>query len=89
MTTQADAEMIAAVAKEAAREAVKELFLTMGLDASTPAGVVKIQQDFAHLRSWRESIDSVRGAALKTTVTVLVTGVLGLLAMVLKFKSGS
>lgn len=72
------------MAKEAAREAVREWLTQLGLDASDPAAIVEIQRDFAHVRAWRTSVDAARSAAIKTGVGVLVSGFLGALWLIFK-----
>jgi hypothetical protein len=43
-----------------------------------------MQRDFAYVRTWRESVVTVRNAGLKAAVGVLVTGALG--AVLLYFQ---
>ena len=71
------AEDIKQVAVEAARAAVSELFLTMGVDTSDSKSLLDLQRDFAHVRAWREASETVKNAGLKAAVGVLVTGFLG------------
>lgn len=75
---------ITVIAKTAAKEAVNELLLALGVDASQPQSVLEMQRDFSYLRSWRQSIQLVRTRGLATAVAVIVTGSLGLLFMFLK-----
>ena len=82
-----DAERIHEIAREVARETVKEMwremFKGLGVDTSDPEAVIKMQADFAHLRSWRESTDAVKRNSLKAAVTIVVTGALGWIGTVL------
>jgi hypothetical protein len=65
------------VAEAAARKAIAEMLLTLGVDTSDPKAIKEMQRDFAYVRSWRESVVTVRNAGLKAAVGVLVTGTLG------------
>ena len=64
-------------AEDAADRALQKFFLKLGVDTSEPMHVLAMQKDFAYLRTWRESIDTVKDRSLKVAVTVIVTGVLG------------
>jgi TRAP-type mannitol/chloroaromatic compound transport system substrate-binding protein len=72
------------VAEAAARKAVAEMLLMLGVDASDPKAIKEMQRDFAYVRSWRESVVTVRSAGLKAAVTVLVTGALGAVLLYLQ-----
>lgn len=72
------------IAEEAAKKAVRELLVTMGVNANDPDALLEMQRDFAHIRAWRLSVAAVRGTAIKTGVTVLVTGFLGALWLMIK-----
>jgi hypothetical protein len=67
--------------KKIVAEAVAETLLQLGIDATDP---VEMQKDMAHLRSWRESVATVKQQGLITAVGVLTVGLLGLLWMALK-----
>jgi hypothetical protein len=67
------------IAERAAEAAVAKLMLTLGVNARDPHEVLKMQKDFAHLRSWRESTDAVKRRGMMAAVTFLVTAVLGCL----------
>ena len=68
-----------AIAQEAARAAVKEFFLALGVNADDPEAVTAVQKDFAHLRAWREASDTVKRTSLKTAVGIIVAGGIGLI----------
>lgn len=74
-------EEVKAIAAEAAKAAVVELFISLGVDAKDPEAIITMQKDFAHLRHWRESIDTVKRQSLKTAVGVIMTGILGAILM--------
>lgn len=65
------------IAKEAAREAVREVLIGLGVNTSDSGDMIKMQADFAHLRAWRESTEAVKRRGMLAIVTVLVTGGLG------------
>ena len=69
------------MARTVAREVVHEMMLTMGVDASKPAGLIEMQKDFQSLREWRQSMQAVRRHGLLTAVGIIVVGVLGLIYM--------
>lgn len=75
--TERDVERIA-------EETVRKLLLAMGVNASDPAAVLQMQDDFRHLRDWRMSVDTIKAHGLKTAVGILVTGAAG--AMFAYFK---
>jgi hypothetical protein len=74
---EADAETI--------RKAVHETLLALGLDVGDPT---ELQQDFAFLRSWRESTRAVRRHTTLTAIGVVVTGGIALLVMAVKSVFG-
>jgi hypothetical protein len=67
--------------KKIVAEAVAETLLQLGIDASDP---VEMQKDMAHLRSWRESVATVKQQSLVTAVGIVVAGILGLLWLAFK-----
>jgi hypothetical protein len=67
--------------KKIVAEAVSETLLQLGIDASDP---VEMQKDMAHLRAWRESVNTVKQQGLVTAVGILVAGMLGLLWLAFK-----
>lgn len=48
----------------------------------------EIQADFAHLRRWRKSVETVGRVGIGAAVTVIVTGLLGALWVGLKVAIG-
>jgi len=71
------------IAEEVARATVKEFFLALGVNADDPEAVIAVQKDFAHLRAWREASDTIKRKGLGTAVTIVVTGLLGLVWLAL------
>ena len=72
------------IAHTAAKSAVKEWLLTLGISAATSHEVIAIQKDFATLRAVRESAELIRRRGIAATVTVMVSGVLGIIWYVIK-----
>lgn len=62
------------IARETARETVKETFLALGVDMSTPKAIQEMQQDFAWTRTARLTVRKLRMHALTAAVTLVVTG---------------
>lgn len=69
------------IAKQAAKEAVKEVFLTLGIETDD---ALEVQKDMQHLREWRESAATVKRQSLLTAIGILTAGVLGLVWMAVK-----
>lgn len=63
------------VAREAAREAVSEVFDHFGFDIDDHR---EVQADMRAVRDWRMAQKSVRKVALTTVVMTLITGVMAL-----------
>lgn len=72
------------VAEAAAKEAVREMLLAMGVDASKPESLLEMQKDFAHTRKWRKSVETVQRQSLLSAVGIIVTGAIGALYMAFK-----
>lgn len=64
------------VAAKAAKEAVKEIFLTLGIKTDD---ALEVQKDMQHLRAWRESVATVKKQSLVTAIGIITVGVLGLI----------
>lgn len=77
MTDRISLEEMERVATEAAKKAVTEILLMMGVNIEKPDDIQAMQADFRHLRMWRNSVDAVRSHSLKTVVVALTTGVMG------------
>jgi len=69
------------IARTAAREAVRETMLALGVDTSNPAAIIEIQRDFQSLRDWRRSMQAVKRQGLISAIGVLVVGIMGLIYM--------
>lgn len=72
------------IARQAAREAVKETFLTLGLDAAEP---LEAQADMLFLRRTREGSETIKKQSVMTAVGLLTVAVLGLIWAALKGHS--
>lgn len=67
--------------KRIVAETVTQTLLTLGVDTNDP---VELQKDLAHLRAWRESMETVRRQSLITAIGVITAGVLGLIWLAIK-----
>lgn len=56
---------------------VTETLLQLGMDTSNP---IEMQKDFVHLRNWRGTMDSLQRRSMLTIATIIVTGLLGMIA---------
>jgi hypothetical protein len=92
-----DAGAMKALAKEAAKEAAHEVLQTIGIDTSNPIKTQaefasmrelallmkddRIVADLEFLRRLRGASDNIRDTAWKTVAKVVVTALLGILAL--------
>jgi hypothetical protein len=74
------AEFNAAV-KEATREAVNEVLITLGIDTKKP---LELQADMLYVRRSRETTQQVGGVIRKSLIGLAVTGVVSVAVMVIK-----
>jgi hypothetical protein len=58
--------------------AVAGTLIKLGIDADDP---VEFQKDMAHLREWRQSVETVKRQTIVTAVGIFTAGVLGLIWM--------
>jgi hypothetical protein len=65
------------IASETAKAAVRETLLTLGVNIEKPDAILKMQQDFAYLRDWREASGTIKARTITTLVGILVTGLVG------------
>jgi len=72
-------DQIRAIAEQVSSEVVKQLLLALGINTNDPGEIVKLQKDFALLRSWRENVDTVKNKGLAAAVGFVVTAILGLI----------
>ena len=77
-------EEIRQIAGEAAHEAVDRLFLRLGIDPADADEISAFKKDLRHIRVWREATGVVKVAVIRAALTVLVTGALGALWMIIK-----
>lgn len=77
-------EEVKHLASESAKAAVRELLLAMGVNANDPEALIKMQQDFAHLREWREAVGTIKTKGLMVATGVIVSGVIGAIWMALR-----
>lgn len=71
------------VAEDAAEKALQKFFLTLGYDTTDPKVVTVMQDHFRFVRRWHDSTEAVKAHSLKTAISVIVTGILGWIGLVL------
>ena len=76
-------EAVEKIAERASELAIQNFFIQLGVDSSDP---LAMQKDFAYLRAWRESIDLVKRRSIITTVSVIITGLLGVVLAVITHR---
>ena len=67
--------------EEIAARAVKRAFRDMGIEETAP---FEMRQDFAFLREWREMCEGMRTRSFLTMLSLVITGLIGLLVLGLK-----
>ena len=77
--TSLSADDIRQIAEEAAKTAIRDLLVAMGVDVQNPHSLIEMQKDFAHVRTWRESTEAIKSRSLAAAVTFIVTGAFGYL----------
>lgn len=60
--------------RQAAREAIREWLLLIGVDASDPSDLIELQKDFAHIRKQRLAAEQVSAAVKGAGITSVVMG---------------
>lgn len=68
--------MTEAEVRKLVADTVAETLLRLGVDTTDP---VELQKDMAHLREWRQSVQTVKRQSLITAIGILTVGVLGLI----------
>lgn len=79
MTDEQIAALVKETAEKTAEEVLRRAFLSMGIDMTTPTGIVATQADMQHLRAWRTSVETVKRQGLLTAVIIITTGFIGLI----------
>lgn len=85
MTDEEIEALVKKTAEETAEEVLRRAFISMGLDMTTPSGIVAAQADMQHLRAWRTSVETVKRQGLLTAVIILTTGLLGLVWTAIRY----
>ena len=62
--------------RQAAREAIREWLVLIGVDASEPSDLIELQKDFAHIRKQRQASEQVSMAVKGAGITTVVMGAL-------------
>lgn len=68
-------EEVHEIAKAGAREALHELFMTLGLDTDDP---IAVQKDLAFIRTWRESAEAIKRQGVIVLLGAALLGLAGL-----------
>ena len=64
------------IARLAAQETLKELFMALGVDVSNPT---EVQKDMAFLRNWRTSAEAVKRQGIVAAVGAITVAILALI----------
>jgi hypothetical protein len=72
------------IASESARQAVAEILLALGVKTNDQDDFIEMQKDFAHVRAWRQSVETIRTRGLIAATGIIVTGVMGAVWMGIK-----
>jgi hypothetical protein len=67
-----DAELL----KKVVAETVAETLMKLGMNTGDP---IALQKDMQHLRSWRESTETIKRQGLMTAMAIIVSGTLALI----------
>lgn len=74
-------QQVRAIASEAAREAVLDTLLRLGVSAENP---LEMQRDMQHLREWRVSSQELKKKGMLTLIGIFCTGLAGLIVLGLR-----
>ena len=78
------AEEVETIAAKAATQAVTETLLKLGVNAGDPDDYIEMQKDFAHVRAWRQSVETVRNRGLVVATGIIVSGIIGAIWLAIK-----
>lgn len=67
--------------RDIVEDTVRTTLMTLGVDANNP---LEFQKDMAHVRNWRQSVETVKRQSLMTAIGILTTGAVGVLWMAIK-----
>jgi hypothetical protein len=71
--------------KKIVSDTVEETLLKLGIDVDDP---LEFQADMQHLRSWRQSVNTVKKQSLLTAVGIITAGICGLIWMAIRGSNG-
>lgn len=72
-----------AIAEQAAEAAVAKTLMRLGIDVEDPEEYGEVRRDFVHLRTWRQTSDTIKKQGLVTAIGFIATALLGWLAITL------
>lgn len=84
MSDQPSDDHIEEIATKAGKAAARELALMIGIDASTPAGILRAQRNWAFLDELNAGTSAVKRRALVAAVGAIVTAIFGWVALYLR-----
>lgn len=73
------------IAREAAAEAVEDVLAKLGINTKNWE---EVQADFRHLRSWRQSTETIKRQGIIVATSTFIIGLLGLLWAALRGQQG-
>jgi hypothetical protein len=95
---------VKSIAESAAREAVREILITLGINADDPISMQRdftvmrevgrlamdseFRKDIEHTRKWRKALEQLEAKSFVAAIGVIITGGLGLLWAGIRAKLG-
>lgn len=76
------------VARMAARNAVAEMMIALGINVKDPASILRVQRNFTQLHEWVAACDDIKKHSMTTTVGILIVGLIGAVLMYAKDHLG-
>jgi hypothetical protein len=86
--SEGNPDSTAQIATAAAKEALREFFLMIGVDVSSPKAVIDLQRDFHHVRNARETVGNVRDKLWAAVTSSAVTACASAIAFYIFHKGG-
>lgn len=75
-----DEGQVQKVAKETAKETVREFFILLGVDSTEKDEIKEVSKDFAYLRQFRQGAEAMRRSFRNSVIGVFVLGIAWVLA---------
>lgn len=74
------------IASAAAKEALQDFMLMLGVDISTPAGIIELQDDFRHVREARKIVGAARSKVWDVLTGAAASGLIAAVTFYLTHK---